>query len=180
MALAMAVASIPAARHVTLGLQMNFFMDTSAQTTHAQLRHVLQHHGLRAALIYLNGLTAFRFTALYRFDNDTLRNLYFYDRENPHVEISNDIPVLASYCVFVRQLQQKFATADSFNDARVVDHPKRRQVRAYCGVPLMDRHGNVFGSVCHFNIEPMPTSERDVELMEALARLLHELDTVPA
>lgn len=146
----------------------------SLQVLSAQLTRVLARDGLRAALIFLNGLTDFRFTALYRFEHDTLHNLIFYDRENPTVQTSADIPVLASYCVFVRELQQRFATDDSLDDARVRNHPKRREVRAYCGVPLIDRNGYVFGSVCHFNIAAMPTHERDVELLETLSRLLKE------
>lgn len=138
----------------------------------------MAYDGLRAALIYLNGLTDFRFTALYRFDRDTLHNLAFYDRANPDVLTASDIPVLASYCVFVRDLQEQFATADSATDMRVGDHPKRWQVRAYCGVPLTDRNGNVFGSACHFNIEAIPTRDRDVELLEDLGRLLGELDVL--
>lgn len=146
----------------------------------AQLRTVLLRDGLRDALIFLNGLTAFRFTALYRFDDDTLHNLCFYDRDNPTVNSSPDIPVLASYCVFVRELKEKFATADSLRDERVRDHPKQRVVHAYCGVPLVDRMGNMFGTICHFNIEPTPTREADIELMEAMGQLIKEFDTFAA
>lgn len=149
-------------------------------STHTQLRTVLLRDGIRAAVIFLNGLTAFRFTALYRFDQDTLHNLCFYDRENPTVESSPDIPVLASYCVFVRELKDKFATADSLRDERVRDHPKQRVVHAYCGVPLVDRMGNMFGTICHFNIEPTPTREADIELMEAMGQLIKEFDTFAA
>lgn len=48
-------------------------------------------------LIFLNGLTEHWFSSLYRFDADTLKNLYFYDRENPTLESSPDVPVIASY-----------------------------------------------------------------------------------
>ena len=145
-----------------------------------QLRTVFVRDGIRAAIIFLNGLTAFRFTALYRFDDETLHNLYFYDRENPTLASSPDIPVLASYCVFVRELKDKFATADSLRDERVRDHPKKPLVHAYCGVPLVDRMGNMFGTNCHFNIEPTPTREADIELMEAMGRLIKEFDTFAA
>lgn len=148
--------------------------------TQARLRTVLLRDGIRAAVIFLNGLTAFRFTALYRFDDDTLHNLVFYDRENPEVESSADIPVLASYCVFVRELKETFVTTDSLRDERVRGHPKQRVVHAYCGVPLVDRMGNMFGTICHFNIEPAPTREADIELMEALGQMIKEFDALAA
>ena len=150
----------------------------SPRDARTQLRHILAHDGPRGALIFLNGLTDFRFSALYRFDRDTLHNLCFYDRENPEVQTSSDIPVFASYCVFVRQLEQSFTTANSCDDPRVGDHPQRRRVRAYCGVPLIDRNGYIFGSVCHFNIEAMATPDRDVELLEEFGRVLNELDVL--
>lgn len=128
--------------------------------------------GIRAVLIYLNGLTEHRFTAMYRFDDERLRNLYFYDRERPAVESCPDIPVLASYCVFVRASRHTFVTPDSVADGRVGGHPKRLEVRSYCGVPLVDEAGRMFGTVCHFDPRPLPISGESVALMEALAPLL--------
>ena len=149
-------------------------------SAHTDLRTVLLRDGIRAAVIHLNRLTTFRFTALYRFDEHTLHNLCFYDRENPTVHSSPDIPVLASYCVFVREQKNTFATANSLHDERVRNHPKQRLVHAYCGVPLVDRMGNMFGTICHFSIEPTPTREADIELMEAMGRLIAELDIFAA
>lgn len=141
------------------------------------LRTILRYDGARAALIFLNALTAFRFSALYRFEGETLQNLCFYDREHPDIQTSPDIPVLASYCVFVRSLKQKFSTVDSLGDERTRNHVKRRQVQAYCGVPLLDSDGNMFGSICHFNLGPMSIPEEDVALLEAMGRLIKECGT---
>lgn len=137
-----------------------------------QMREIRDRSGVRAVLIYLNGLTDHRFTALYRFDADTLKNLYFFDREQPDVESCSDIPVMASYCVFVRSSGQTFMTLDSLEDERVRDHPKRFEVRSYCGVPLVDEDGRMFGTICHFDFQPIPIREEDVALMEAIAPLL--------
>ncbi len=38
------------------------------------MRAIVAEQGVRAGLVYLNGLTEHRFTAVYRFDGDTLRN----------------------------------------------------------------------------------------------------------
>lgn len=137
-----------------------------------QMRDRRAGGGVRSVLIYLNGLTDHRFTAMYRFDTEQLRNLYFYDRERPEVETCPDIPVLASYCVFVRDSRHTFVTPDSVADGRVGSHPKRLEVRSYCGVPLVDEAGRMFGTVCHFDTRPLPISDENVSLMEALAPIL--------
>ena len=90
-----------------------------------QMREIHTRAGVRALLLYLNGLTNHRFTALYRFDVDQLRSVSFYDRERPEVESCPDIPVLASYCVFVRSSGQSFVTPDSLEDERTSGHTKR-------------------------------------------------------
>lgn len=140
-----------------------------------QLRRVLTEQDIRAALIFLNGLTEHRFTALYRFDKETLKNLYFFDRENPSQDSAPDIPVMASYCVFVRNHRATFITRDSLQDDRVDGHPKRRELQSYCGVPLRDANGEMFGTICHFDFRPIQISEENVELMEAVAPLIKRL-----
>lgn len=137
-----------------------------------RLKALVESDGLRAGVEYLNSLTGHRFTALYRFDDDTLRNRVFYDRDNPATLATDDIPVLASYCVFVRDGGGAFNTDHAALDDRVGDHPKRHVLQAYCGVPLRDDFGNVVGTICHFDFEPTPISRENLELMEAVAPLL--------
>jgi GAF domain-containing protein len=126
----------------------------------------------REALKYLNGLTEYRFTALYRFDEDMLSNRLFFDRENPEVLSTQDIPVAASYCVYVRDTAGPFTIADSLEDPRVAGHHKRPIVRSYCGVPLVDEQGRMFGSICHFDFAPHAPKDTDVHLLEEVAPLL--------
>src|SRR3712207_5728279 len=89
----------------------------------AELKTILRNEGVRPALIFLNGLTEHRFSALYQFKNDQLHNLYFYDREYPEVESTDEIPVTASYCVFLRDTGALFHTSDALRDTRVRSHP---------------------------------------------------------
>jgi GAF domain-containing protein len=145
---------------------------TSFEAARAQLREALSGEGTRAALAFLNSQTSLRFTSLYRFDGEHLRNVTFYDREAPEQESCDTIPVLASYCVFVRDSGMRFATAASLSDRRLDGHPKQLQVQSYCGVPLRDREGRMFGTVCHFDFEPGSVTELDVALMEQLADML--------
>ncbi|MCC6426527.1 MAG: GAF domain-containing protein [Phycisphaerales bacterium] len=152
------------------------------RTASAELKAIYLSSGVRAALGFLNGLTSHRFTALYRFDDQMLTNLYFFDRHDPSATSSPQIPVLASYCVFVRSSSQMFRTVDALRDERVADHPKRQQIQSYCGVPLCDESGRVFGTICHFDFDPMGISDAIVALMEFMGALLSkhpELDKAP-
>lgn len=136
------------------------------------LKAAFNNGGVRGAVAFLNSLTPHRFTSLYRFDGPTLRNITFFDRENPDTESCEDIPVEASYCVFVRNLSMRFMVQNAEHDERVRNHPKQATVQCYCGVPLLDRYGKMFGTICHFDFKPGRIDDLDVELMEYMARLL--------
>ncbi len=139
-----------------------------------ELKKVYADAGARAAIAYLNSLTGHRFTSLYRFDGETLRNITFYDRDRPDLESCEEIPVMASYCVFVRDSGAQFMTADARNDERVKDHPKQNTIQSYCGVPLRNEEGKIFGTICHFDFKSGPISDLDVELLEYMATLLQK------
>lgn len=142
------------------------------ETPLARFRAVLRGEGVRPALRFLNGHSAHRFTALFRFEGDTLRNLHLIDREDPSVERCPDLPVLESYCVFVRRERRAFQTEDSLTDPQVEGHPKQKQVRSYCGIPLFTEDGELFGTICHFDFDPVPYSAEEVDLLDAAAPLL--------
>lgn len=138
-----------------------------------ELKTLLERQDIRAAVIFLNGLTTHRFTALYRFDHENLQNLCVYDRENPDQEaLMPDIPIMASYCVFVRNHASLFAVTESLQDERLLEHPKQQLIQSYCGVPLLDEDGKMFGTICHFDFRPRAISDTNVELMEKVAQLI--------
>jgi GAF domain-containing protein len=138
------------------------------------LKMILANDGVRAAIAYLNSLTNQHFTSLYRFDGETLHNLIFFDREHPEIQNYSDTPVLESYCVFVRDSEALFATHDAQQDERVHNHPKQKTVQSYCGVPLLDQDGKMFGTICHFDFPPGRIADVDVELLEYMAQLLQK------
>lgn len=137
-----------------------------------ELLATLSTGGVRAALIELNRASGYRFTALYRFDDPLARNLYFYDRENPGVEAGDDYPVEASYCVYVRDGVAPFVVEDAPDGPVLAGQAVRGQVKAYCGVPVFDRDGHTFASLCHFDLTAVPADAECVALMETLARHL--------
>jgi GAF domain-containing protein len=137
-----------------------------------KLRDVFATEGPRSAITYLNSLTSHRFTSAFRFDDGMLKSTFFYDRDNPGNSGCEEIPILASYCVFVRDFKIMFKTEDALRDARLNVHPKQKTIQSYCGVPLVDANGKVFGTACHFDFKPGSISRVEVELLEALGDLL--------
>ena len=137
-----------------------------------ELRAIKKRDGIRSMLVHLNSLTEFRFTALYRFNDESLQNVFFFDRERPEVSSCPTIPIMASYCVFVKNGKTTFKSCDSHQDARLNGHSKQMEVRPYCGVPLVGEDGKMFGTVCHFDFRALPISDENVSLMERIAEML--------
>lgn len=136
------------------------------------LRELLVRHGLRPMVVFLNGLSTFRFSAVMRFDKGMLQTVCYYDREDPRPDALPAVPEEASYCRFVKARREIFSVPDSKLESCLSGHPARDAVRAYCGAPLYGAEGNVMGSICHFNIDPVRITVRDGELLTAAADLL--------
>ena len=117
-------------------------------------------------------LTSHRFTSLYLFEGDTLRSITFYDHEHPDMQTCEDIPIMASYCVFVRDSGSMFTTHEARCDERLKDHPKQNTVQAYCGAPIVNQDGKMVGTICHFDFQPRRIANLDVELLEPMAELV--------
>lgn len=135
-------------------------------------RRILKTTGVRSALKFLNSISSHRFTAIFRFEGDTLRNLHLVDRDNPKIERCPDLPVLDSYCVYVRNTSKPFLLDDSLEDDQVQGHPKRKEVRSYCGIPLMDEDGKLFGTICHFDFKPIACTPDEALLLDEVAPYL--------
>ncbi|MEP6992816.1 MAG: GAF domain-containing protein [bacterium] len=139
-----------------------------------RFRAMLSEEGIRPALEFLNGISVHRFTAVFMFDGGTLRNLHLIDREDRSVERCPDLPVLDSYCLYVRDTARQFMTEHALKDARVDGHPKQKVVQSYCGYPLQDMRGELIGTICHFDYAPVPFDEQEVYLLEQVGPLLAE------
>lgn len=142
------------------------------QTAITTFRQLLKTAGVRAALQFLNSTSAHRFTAVFRFEGSTLCNLHLIDREDPKVERCPDLPVLESYCVYVRNTAKPVVIDNSLQDERVQEHPKREVVQSYCGIPLIDEDGTLFGTICHFDFQPIPFTQEEAFLLDEVAPFL--------
>ena len=127
-----------------------------------QVQYLLGHGRVRTALEQINQISHYRFTAIYRIAEDSLVNLLVVDRQSEMPPRLVPIPVNDSYCVYVRDHLDAFLVQDADQDRRVVDHPKRPVVKAYCGVPLKKPDGSIFGTICHFDFDPV-TDDPDAQ-----------------
>lgn len=152
--------------------------DPPRTSTTNLLRRALAAEGLRGALRFISERTQHRFLGVYCFDEPMLRTRGFYDREDPSASPPDDIPIMSSYCVFVREGGATFMVDDAAADERVADHPKRRQLLSYCGVPLLDADGQMFGTVCLYDVVARSFQPGDIELLEQLGPLLATLPGV--
>ena len=145
-------------------------METDPQTSAlvARVEAALSRGELRVALKALNAAAGLRYTAVYRFDGETLTSLALFDRDAIGVQIWPDIPVRDSYCTFLRR-QLVFVTEDAAHDPAVAGHPKQGVVFSYCGAALRGPDGKPWGSLCHFDLVPHTVSPTDVAVLERVA-----------
>ena len=136
------------------------------------LHAIFEAQGLKPALRFLNGMSAFRFTGLYHVQGETLCSDIVLDRQDPSLESLAPIPIVESYCVHVLATNQAFTVSDSYADARVALHPKKNVVRSYCGVPVFGEHGHSVGTLCHFDPEPQRQSSADVGRLTCFADMV--------
>lgn len=135
------------------------------------LRATLLSGGLSAGLDQLNRRVSHRFTAVYRLEGDTLRNVAIVDKLCEVVpEQLLAVPLGSSFCQFV--LRDGVFTIDGSSDPRLVGHPYEGIVNAYVGLPLMETGGELLGTFCHFDFEPLQITDTEFQFMEKVAREL--------
>ena len=133
---------------------------------------VLDGSGLHAALAFLNARTRHRYTGVYRFDPPLLRSVCLFDRENPPLTLGGDVPMSETYCSLVGEGATPFGTSDAGADERLVRHPARESVLAYCGVPLHADCGRCIGTLCHYDVRPRLIPHIEIPLMARAAALI--------
>jgi GAF domain-containing protein len=133
---------------------------------------VLLSEGPAAALAYLNTGVPHRYTAVYRFDDNLLRNVLLHDkRDELRPQFLLAVPFEHSFCQFVRK-DQSFRTDDSGRDQRLEGHPYRGVVVSYHSVPLSNDFGELWGTLSHFDMVRQPMSDEEFDLLERAARIL--------
>ena len=144
-----------------------------------QFANILADSGAREALAYVLCLSDYRFIDIFRFQNGKANAAIHYDRENPETLFATEVPETATYCCYVRDSNGVFTTANSLTDPRLTDHPARKTVLAYCGVPVMDSNGLLLGTLCHYDVVPRDPAQLDLALLIQVASALELGDHVP-
>jgi GAF domain-containing protein len=124
--------------------------------------------GIEAGLKYLNARTAYRYTAIYRFEGAMMRNIYLYDRQGEVVSDFAKVPLGDSFCQFV-MAEGGFITSDSAKDERLQGHPYQGVLNAYFGLPLSRKPGTLYGTFCHFDFKPQVIDDREIEFLQSVA-----------
>jgi hypothetical protein len=139
---------------------------------------LLQQKGAYEALEYLNHRTPHRYTGLFRFEGDLLRNELLFDRNQPRVRRGMDVPLAVTYCALVGRQEAPLNILDATIDpqAQGVD----TSVISYCGVLIRDEQGQAYGTLCHYDRQRCQERTTDLPLLEAAAQLLyHHLHPSP-
>lgn len=138
-------------------------------STVAKLLRVLDEQGVVAALRIMNSRTPHRYTGIYRYTPEILRNVCLVDAFDPAVTKGADVPNEDAYCVLLREaLQLSFGHADEAPGPIEVQSP----VVSYCGVLLVRSNGEPFGSLCHYDVARCEEPASQMPYLEAVAPYL--------
>lgn len=132
----------------------------------------LLQEDVHAALEYLNHRTPHRYTGVFRFDGDTLRNELLFDRNQPTTRQGADVALASTYCNLVGQGEASVTILDAAKDpkAQGVVTP----VISYCGVLIRNDKGQPYGTLCHYDMQRCQERTTDLPLLEAAAPLLYQ------
>lgn len=128
--------------------------------------------GLWAAMRWINDRVPYRFTAIFAFDGDMLRNICLVDKQNAGITHCPKQPITDSYCVYIHRSGKRMSVEDALLDKRVDGHPKRSAYQCYYGIPLLGSDGKLLGTVCHFDTAPVRVTDDIVSVLDDLAPLI--------
>jgi hypothetical protein len=134
----------------------------------SSLARLLESEGLPAVLKRLNSRTSFRFTGLYRFDGDVLRNVALHDRWNPDQLHGADAPLGQTYCAITGRLNDVLLVSDGPRDRRYPWMHGNSMV-SYCGVPIRSEFGYALGTLCHFDEQPCDATAEEATFLLCIA-----------
>ncbi|MEJ5988535.1 hypothetical protein WG902_00950 [Ramlibacter sp. PS3R-8] len=129
--------------------------------------------GLPSALRYLNGRTPHRFTGVYRFDGELLRNMALFDRFEPELQRGSDVPMADAYCANVGRSRQPLEFADAQGDGRF-PYLSGSPVVCYSGVLISSPAGVPYGTLCHYDVQHCETRTSDIPLLQAAAPFIYD------
>jgi CheY-like chemotaxis protein len=133
---------------------------------------VLDLQGLHEALGFLNRRGGHRYTAVHRFDGETVVSLHLFDRDDPKKQRGSDLPLDETLDAVVRNERRPFASSDTRLDPRLEGRSLAGDVRSYCGVLLRNLDGTPFGTICHYDVVPIPSTNDGLNFLLLAAPLV--------
>jgi hypothetical protein len=134
-----------------------------------KLRRVISEQGALPALRVLNSRTPHRFTGIYKYTPEILRNVYLVDAFDPSVTQGGDVANEDAYCLLLRE-------APTLAFGHPGDSPcpatLKSPVVSYCGVQLLRSNGVPFGSLCHYDLARCEEPATQMALLAATAPYL--------
>ena len=137
----------------------------------AKFKAVLAEYGLPGALEFLNRRVPHRFTAVYKFDGDVVRNMGIHDNVGETESPLPPTPAEHSLCSYVTA-QQPFVSENILEDPRLSDHFQRGRVNAYIGLPLSRGPSHLYGTLCQMDPQEQKLSDSEHRFLEMVAPLL--------
>lgn len=132
---------------------------------------VLEIHG-PAGLDFLNARVPHRFTGVYRLENGVLHNVYLHDKAGEVIpDFLKAVPLQDSFCQFVLR-DGCLRTCDTTATPMLDGHKYQGVIGAYYGLPLIDNHGGLYGTLCHFDVATYSISDEEFAFLSKAARLL--------
>lgn len=150
---------------------MDIAQEKPAGADLAGFQTLLLTAGLLPALRYLNARTPHRFTGVFRFDGDMLRNVALVDRWLPMVDRGGDVPLEQAYCAHLQRTGEPLQVTDGHQDPRT-PWMKDSAVVSYCGAVIRDGRGQPWGALCHFDAASCDAKDSDMPLLTAAAALI--------
>ena len=138
----------------------------------AALKAVFQTHGLEGGLRHLNESVSHRYTGVYQLADSVFRNVGLFDKQGQmRPEFLAEVPLRDSFCQFVVR-DGLFKTEHSGEDHRLDGHKYQGVLLTYHGVPVLDDHGELYGTLCHFDALQRDITDQDFAFLQQAARLI--------
>ena len=140
-----------------------------------KFRNTLKSSGIFSALSLINRLSVHRYTALFKFQDNVLKSVCIIDREDG-INCKKEwiLPLSHTYCQFVLVEKAPVEIVDAIHDERLTEHPHRELVQSYCGYPIFDSNGEVIGTVCLFDTQPLKLSLDEFTILSNVAEELSD------
>lgn len=134
----------------------------------------LRTAGVFGLLRDLNLETPYRFTGIYRFEENWVRSVWLYDRETPERQYGSDVLWDASYCRMTAANGDACEITNSTLDPRLKSHAARDTVQSYVAVLLRHPMHQTFGTLCHYDTEPRVCPPHALACLRAVRPLLEQ------